>query len=580
MTAGEDVSAADDLALARAALSRGDLIATYDFAQAALASGSVEAPFLVVLSLARMGDIRSAMARYAEFGLDRATDEDTRALGARLAKNVAEALTGDARLVAFAAASEAYARIHDENGGVFPAINAASLALLAGDIAGARRRADALLASAGEPDDFWCGASRAEALLLLRRDSDAERETERALDLPGANLGARATTLRQLELLARDAGLDAAGAVRNLLRPPVTVFYCGHMFTAGTGAEEELAARIDAALDEHDIGIGFGGLACGTDIVFAERLLGRGGELNVVLPFAAADFIALSVDPGGVTWRVRFEACLAAAASVHIVSEIGDIGDARALNHGSKIAMGLARLRAGQLGGSAALFAVWDGNPPRGIAGTAVDVERWRKADGRTIVLTPAGLDRNLAAPLAPKDYDGPMRAVMALVFADAPGFSKLLETEIPEFWRDVMGTASAVLDQHGEAVRSRNSWGDAVFAVIDGSAVAADIVLSLQEALARIGERFTLRIGAHYGAVFETDDPVTGSPTFYGVEVSRTARIEPVTPPGQVYVTESFAAALAMDAPNRFPCHYVGRVALAKAYGTFPMYRLSRGHS
>ncbi|QXQ08125.1 adenylate/guanylate cyclase domain-containing protein [Sphingosinicellaceae bacterium] len=566
-----------DLDRARAALARGDLIATYDYARGALADGAAEAPYLIVLSLARMGDIRSAMERYAEYGLDRATDEDTRALGARLAKNVAEALAGDARLAAFASASAAYARIHDENGGVFPAINAASLALLAGDVLGARRRAEALLADDSAVGDFWSGASRAEALLLLRRDADAEREMARALVLPGANLGARATTLRQFELLARDAGLDASRAVRDLLCPPVTVFYCGHMFVAGTEAEDILAARIDAALEEHDIGIGFGALACGTDILFAERLLLRGGELNVVLPFADADFIALSVDPGGPTWRARFDACMAAAASVHIVSEVGDIGDPRALNHGSKISMGLARLRADHLRGKSALLAVWDGAPARWVAGTAVDIECWRKSEGRTIVLTPEGLDRKLATPLAPSEYEGPIRAVMALIFADAPGFSKLHETEIPEFWRDVMGTASRVLDHHGECVRSRNSWGDAIFAVIDGSAVAAEIVLSLQEALARIGERFTLRIGAHYGAVFETDDPVTGNPTYYGVEVSRTARIEPVTPPGQVYVTESFAAALAMDAPGRFPCHYVGKVPLAKAYGTFPMYRLSR---
>ena len=566
-----------DLDNARAALARGDLIATYDFAQAALADGAENARYLIVLSLARMGDIASAKARYIEFGLDLANDEDTRALGARLAKNVAEALSGEARRNAFAAASAAYAKIHDEDGGVFPAINAASLALLAGDIAEASRRAEAVLAGATSAGDFWSAASRAEAQLLLRRDADAEREMVQALALPGANLGARATTLRQFELLARDAGLDAAGTVRDLLRPPLTVFYCGHMFVAGSDAEAVLSARLDAAMAEHDIAIGFGALACGTDILFAERLLARGGELNVVLPFAVEDFVVLSVDPGGASWRPRFDACLAAAASVHIVSEIGDIGDPRALNHGSKIAMGLARLRADHVRGSAALLAVWDGQPARWVAGTAVDIDRWRKSEGRTIVVTPEGLDRRLSAPLAPTDYDGPMRAVMALVFADAPGFSKLRETEIPEFWRDVMGTASRILDQHGECIRSRNSWGDAIFAVVDGSSVAADMVLSLQEALARIGERFTLRIGAHYGAVFETDDPVTGHPTFYGVEVSRTARIEPVTPPGQVYVTESFAAALAMDAPGRFPCHYVGRVPLAKAYGTFPMYRLSR---
>jgi adenylate cyclase len=64
---------------------------------------------------------------------------------------------------------------------------------------------------------------------------------------------------------------------------------------------------------------------------------------------------------------------------------------------------------------------------------------------------------------------------------------------------------------------------------------------------------------------------------TYYGTEVSRTARIEPVTPPGSVYVTEPFAAILEMEAANRFVCNYVGKTPLAKGYGVFPLYRLSR---
>jgi len=109
------------------------------------------------------------------------------------------------------------------------------------------------------------------------------------------------------------------------------------------------------------------------------------------------------------------------------------------------------------------------------------------------------------------------------------------------------------------------------------GVAAAAEIVLQIQEALAAMGTRFTLRIGAHSGPVFETMDPVTGQLTYYGREVSRAARIAPVTPPGQVYVTEAFASAVAMDDAHRSGCRYVGQVPLAKNYGTYQMYRLFR---
>jgi adenylate cyclase len=84
------------------------------------------------------------------------------------------------------------------------------------------------------------------------------------------------------------------------------------------------------------------------------------------------------------------------------------------------------------------------------------------------------------------------------------------------------------------------------------------------------------MRIGVHYGPAFRTIDHITGRDTFYGTEVSRAARIEPVTPPGAVFVTEPFASILALEADEDFVCQYVGRIALAKNYGEYPMYRLS----
>lgn len=567
----------DATVAARAALARGDLIATYDLAQTALArDGGLAAAYLLVLALARMGDTAAARAHYAARGLDVARDVDSRALGARLAKDAAEALTGAERARAYAAASAAYAAIHDDTGDAFPGINAASLALLSGEAGAARERAAGLLEALPEPTDFWGAATRTEALLLLGRDAEAETAIRAALTLPGCNPGARSTTARQFELLAH-AGLDALGRVRAALKPPVTLFYCGHMFLPDADVEAELAAHIDAVLDATPVAVAYGALACGTDILVAERLLARGVELNVVLPYPADQFAALSVDPGGRGWRARFDTTLAAATSVHVASPIGDIGDPAAFSYSSNIAMGLTRLRARQIGGPAQLLAVWDGQAARGIAGTAVDVAAWQSAGGETIILGADRLDRRLDRPRLPAAYDGPARAVMAVVFADVPGFARLTEVELPPFWRDVMGTVARVLDAHAGSVKSRNSWGDALFAVVDGSAVAAELVLSLQEALARLGTGATLRVGVHYGAMFATPDPITGLPTFYGSEVARAARIEPVTPPGQVYVTESFAAALAMSAPDRFTCRYVGRVALAKDYGTFPMYRLSR---
>ncbi|MDE8349467.1 MAG: hypothetical protein POG74_08295 [Acidocella sp.] len=60
-------------------------------------------------------------------------------------------------------------------------------------------------------------------------------------------------------------------------------------------------------------------------------------------------------------------------------------------------------------------------------------------------------------------------------------------------------------------------------------------------------------------------------------MEVVRTARIEPVTPVGEIYVTEQFATALACAAPEEFICEYVGIQPMAKKYGECRMYSLRR---
>lgn len=62
-----------------------------------------------------------------------------------------------------------------------------------------------------------------------------------------------------------------------------------------------------------------------------------------------------------------------------------------------------------------------------------------------------------------------------------------------------------------------------------------------------------------------------------YGGEVDRTARIEPVTPVGGVYCTDSFAAALLVS-DSTFCCFTpVGKVELAKKFGAVELYRLEK---
>ncbi len=137
------------------------------------------------------------------------------------------------------------------------------------------------------------------------------------------------------------------------------------------------------------------------------------------------------------------------------------------------------------------------------------------------------------------------------------------------------------MLERHDDAVAYRNTWGDAVYAVLTDVVSAAACALEMQEAMEAIDleacglpGHLALRLGAHVGPVFPIQDPVLRTQAYMGSHVSRTARIEPVTPPGAVFATEAFAAALELE-HGRFGFDYVGHIPAAKDYGRLRMYRL-----
>ena len=74
------------------------------------------------------------------------------------------------------------------------------------------------------------------------------------------------------------------------------------------------------------------------------------------------------------------------------------------------------------------------------------------------------------------------------------------------------------------------------------------------------------LRTGLHAGPAFTCVDPVTERRNYFGTHVSRAARIEPITPAGEVYASAAFAALARADEVREFRCEYVGRTPLGQA--------------
>jgi class 3 adenylate cyclase len=579
------------LELVRRAERRGELLTAVDLAEQGLAEwpDDLWLKHASVLALARAGATEEAAARFGRYGLSQSQEEDVAALGARIAKDLALASTGTDRATRAAGARDLYQAIFDRTGGYYPAINAATLSLVAGEPERARELARTVLDLLGREGDgsYYAAATEGEAHLLLSDAASARAALETAAALHAGDHSALATTRRQLRLVC-----DLTGLGRDLiatLAGPGVVHFCGHRVAAGgrfpPEAEAEVASRMQAEVARDPPGYAWGALASGADILWAEALLASGAELHVVLPFPREEFVEASVAAAGPRWVERFDRSIEAAASVTYATDDAYLGDNVLFVYGTELAMGLALLRARYLDASARQLVVWDGGPALGGAGTAIDAATWRRAGHPATVIAPASGE--VPPPATPTADSEPGRVVRAMLFADVKGFSALADEQARSFAEHVLGSFARVLDEYGDSIEHRNSWGDALYVVLDSTLAAAECALALQGAMAGIDleaaglpPELALRMGGHVGPVFPVHDPVIGKLGFMGSHVSRTARIEPITPPGTVYVTEHFAASLELQPDHALICDYVGHMPAAKDYGRLRMYRLGRRKS
>ncbi len=437
--------------------------------------------------------------------------------------------------------------------------------------------ADQVLATAAEASIVGGDMAKAQEYAAAAREANA-----------GEHL-ALASTARQLRLVLASKGEDPGWLAQ--FSPPEVVHYTGHMISQPgkpgrfpATDERLIASKIEDALAGWRIGAAYGSLAAGADILFAEALLARGCSLNLVFPFATEDFLEQSVRPFGETWVSRFDACLAKATTVRFATEDEYLGDDHLFVYCSELAMGLAAICARHMGAPLRQLAVWDGRRPSGIGGTAVDLSLGRKLGMEQIVIRCGdGPDEDLAGEVAKPSSSGG-RDARAMLFGDIKGFSKLGDRQIPIFREKILGALGRAIDGFGSAVQFRNTWGDGLFLVFEDIGVAAQAALALQQAVdgidtASVGLPGTmaLRLGGHFGPVYEIDDPILHRRNYLGAHVSRAARIEPITPEGCVYVTETFAAVLALNNPKEFSCDYVGVTEMAKHYGQLRMFLLRR---
>jgi tetratricopeptide (TPR) repeat protein len=607
MTTGAAVSPEGEI---RALLASSRNLAAAEAARAAwqASPGTARLGYLYALASARAGAAAVARQALRDLRAEPVAEPDLAAeiasLAGRLAKDEAAA-AGDVSLrdLRLREAIAAYRRADALKPNAYARINTASLLLLAGEAAAARELARSVLKgldAQASAEDHWTHATRGEALLLLGRDGEAAARYRDARAAAGDRHGDTASMRRQLALLAER--LPGARVALQELPGPLVLAFSGHMIDAPARASPRFPAALEPAVREAIEGylrprlpaIGYSQAACGADLIFCEAMLALGQEVNVLLPFAKVDYLEQSVAFAGEGWVRRFEEVLSRAASVTYATGERHLGDDTLFEHASSLIQGMAFLRARELAIAPRMLAVLDLSQAGGVGGTQSTREAWADERAASDTLDLGEIRRHARLPAsagaaaasagrAATETQAPAgRVIRALLFADIKGFSRLPEEYAPAFFTTFLGLVPATLAQVAVRPLEISTRGDGLYAVFSSAEDAAAFALRLSAAVGAIDwqgmglpAETHLRVALHAGPVFVATDPVTGLLAHYGTHVTRAARVEPVVIPGQVLVTEPFAALLASRPASTVACDFIGMESLAKGYGEARLYRL-----
>jgi class 3 adenylate cyclase len=362
---------------------------------------------------------------------------------------------------------------------------------------------------------------------------------------------------------------------------------------------EEISQRIARELEALEATDGFASATSGGDILFLEAVLTRGGRVHVTLPCAVDEFRRDCVDIiAGADWGTRFDGILRQATSLEVLSQQYASDNAMASECCNRVMAGLAVRHATMKAEEPLVLALWDGRPGDAFGGTQSVVQFCTQNGFRVRWMTdlvPGGGPES--RDLAPAVHTSAVRhstfvaeapqQICTAVFADAVGFSRLREREVPLFARHYLSSAMSALQSNTIVPLVKNTWGDGLYLVFESVRDAGVFALDFRDRIVStdwqqlgLSAALNVRIGIHAGPLYRIYDPVIGQWSYTGAHVTRAARLEPSTDPGKVFATLPFVALAAAERTTEFYCRSAGRRELAKGAGELELFELARDGS
>lgn len=500
-----------------------------------------------------------------------------------------------------------YQEAYDKEKSLWTGINVATTFALEGNIKEAQKSAQEIIKlceKENNQEDYWLQATYGEAWLILGKHDEAIKHYKEAVALGQKNIGDINSTRRNAHLLFE--GLKIPQEVKDkidyALCVPKVIVFTGHMIDKENRKkprfpkekEKEVYQQIYDFIKNQGPCIGYTSAAMGADILFIEAMEALGNKVTIVLPFSAEQFEKESVcQDEDDSWVKRYRTIL---NNKHEIIELAKQGTQYFdyyYQFGNNIMYGQARIKAFQLETSLCPLAVWNKDDIGKTGGASSFIKKWLdQGHDVNIIDLKAIIDGSAKGdpleiiqqePVSDLDYYDDYK-IKGILFADTVNYSRLQDHEFVMFEKIVFGLVKDMIDSGQYQIATKNTWGDAVYLVFDKIKDAGLFALELNEKISQLNwkelgfsQNMQIRTAVHAGPVHCSINPVTGKMYFNGSNVCRAARMEPLTPPGEVYTSLEYASLAASEHIDDFYCTYIGKISMPKKYGTFSTYHLRR---
>lgn len=615
--------------MAREAVSSGELLSAIEVARDGLARFRGDSHVLkqmLALALAQTGALDAARTALDEVRKDAANDVETLCLIGRIYKELwRNAPNREDAAAAIRQSCQFYGDAFAREEAYYPGINLAFTLAASGE----REKAAAVAAKVAKlcekivaqaegsvfgrikaafgqeqlkPDAAtygWALATLAEAMLIQDKQDEAGRYYRRASDLFQGRWRDLASMRKQAhEILALSKQptdwLDRCFAF------PSVVIFSGHMIDAPgrpqprfpAESEPQVTDAIRQHLDRINAGFGYSSAASGGDIIFCECLLNRGARVNLVLPCSVDNFKRQSVSPAGPGWERRFHHVLANATNVIFANPpeftltAGDPASSAGYVFANRIVTGMAALQARALDLELKALMVWDGRAGDGLGGTSTVIQEWRSRGIEPHIVpvgsAPATGAAPAPAPAATAAASSLEHEIKAMMFMEVANYARIAEREIPQFVAAFKAPLAKIIAALPAPPIASEAAGPAFAFVFDRLPDATRLALDTRDFMRDVKwsehglpANLGIRIFLHAGPVYAFNDPVLRRINCMGTHMTRASRIAQVVPPGQIYVSQEFAALCGTERVEKVSFEYLGPLPTSQLFYNTPLYRL-----